>query len=88
MDEKAKGEFQEVIRLAPDNAALAYEKLAEIYFRQGKAIKNIVVLLKNAADMYQKKNQQAEALRVYQDILQYEPDNKDVLNRLGEEHEF
>lgn len=84
MDEKAKGEFQEVVRLAPENAALAYEKLADISVRQGKAVQNIVVFFKHAADIYQKKDQQDEALRIYQNILHYEPENKDILNNVGE----
>lgn len=84
MDEKAKGEFQEVIRLAPENAAVAYEKLADIYDHQGKAVQNMVRFLKGAADTYLKKNQLDEASRVYQKIIQYEPENKEVLSRLGD----
>lgn len=84
LDDKAKGEFQEVVKLAPDDAATAYEKLADIHAKQGKAVQSIVIFLKNAADTYLRKGQDDEAVRVYQKILSMERENKEVLTRLGE----
>ncbi|MBI2267658.1 MAG: tetratricopeptide repeat protein [Armatimonadetes bacterium] len=83
LEKEAEGEFQEVVRLAPDEA-LAYEKLAEISQRRGRASQNTVVWLRSAADNYAKKDALPEAIRVYEKILEVEPQSKDVLGRLGE----
>ena len=83
-DNEAVGEFQEVVRLAPDDAAYAYEMLGEIFIRKGKPPQSTIVWFRNAADLYLRNKQMEEALRAYERILSIEPDNKDVLKRLAE----
>jgi len=84
MDKEAVGEFQEVVRLAPTDAAYAYEMLGEIYIRGGRTPQGTIVWFRNAGDLYLKNNQLVDTIRVYERILNFEPRNKDVLNRLGE----
>ncbi|MBM3463772.1 MAG: tetratricopeptide repeat protein, partial [Armatimonadetes bacterium] len=52
MDKEAIGEFQEVVRLAPTEAAFAYEKLGEIFIRGGKPPQSTIVWFRNAGDLY------------------------------------
>lgn len=82
MDKEAIGEFQEVVRLAPNDAAYAYEKLGEIYRRTRPTASS--VWYRNAGDLYLRNEQYQEAVRAYEVILQSEPRNKDVLSRLAE----
>jgi tetratricopeptide (TPR) repeat protein len=84
MDKEAIGEFQEVVRLVPNEAAFAYEKLGEIFHRGGKPAQSTVVWFRNAGDLYLRNEQFRDAVRAYEMILQFEPRNKDVLNRLAE----
>ncbi|MFP4497504.1 MAG: tetratricopeptide repeat protein, partial [Vulcanimicrobiota bacterium] len=86
LDKEAIGEFQEVVRLAPDEAAYAYEMLGEIFIRSGKPPQSTVVWFRNAGDLYVRHQQYEEAIRAYERILSFEPDNKDVILRLGEIH--
>jgi len=83
-DNEAIGEFQEVVRLAPDEAAYAYEMLGEIFIRKGKPPQSTIVWFRNAGDLYLRNRQLDEAIRAYERILSFEPKNKDVLKRLGE----
>ncbi len=84
MDKEAVGEFQEVVRLAPMDAAYAYEMLGEIYIRGGRTPQGTIVWFRNAGDLYIKNNQVLDTIRVFERILNFEPRNKDVLGRLGE----
>ncbi|MHC9542961.1 MAG: tetratricopeptide repeat protein [Vulcanimicrobiota bacterium] len=84
MDKEAVGEFQEVVRLAPTDAAYAYEMLGEIYIRGGRTPQGTIVWFRNAGDLYLRNNQLMDTIRVYERILNFEPRNKDVLNRLSE----
>ncbi|MCD4783181.1 MAG: tetratricopeptide repeat protein [Candidatus Eremiobacteraeota bacterium] len=84
LDSEATGEFQEVVRLAPEEAAYAYEMLGEIFVRKGKPPQNTIVWFRNAGDLYLRHEQVEEAIRAYERILSLEPRNKDVLTRLGE----
>lgn len=84
MDKEAVGEFQEVVRLAPADAAYAYEMLGEIYIRGGRTPQGTIVWFRNAGDLYLKNNLLVDTIRVYERILNFEPRNKDVLNRLAE----
>ncbi|MCE1248072.1 MAG: tetratricopeptide repeat protein [Firmicutes bacterium] len=83
-DNEATGEFQEVVRLAPDEAAYAYEMLGEIFIRKGKPPQSSITWFKNAGDLYLRHEQFEEAIRAYERILSFEPGNKSVLEKLGE----
>lgn len=83
-DNEAVGEFQEVVRLAPEDAAYAYEMLGEIFIRKGKPPQSTVAWFRNAGDLYLRNNQMEEAIRAYERILTIEQNNKDVLKRLAE----
>lgn len=84
MDKEAVGEFQEVVRLAPLDAAYAYEMLGEIYIRGGKTPQGTIVWFRNAGELYIKNNQIMDAIRVFERILNFDPRNKDVLGSLGD----
>ena len=78
-------QFQEVSRLAPQEAAQAYEMLGEIFARKkGRSVQNTKVWFQHAADMYVKKDLSADATRAYLRILDLEPDNRDILHALGD----
>ena len=85
MDKEAIDQFQEVSRLAPQEAAQAYEMLGEIFARKkGRSVQNTKVWFQHAADMYVKKDLSADATRAYLRILDLEPDNRDILHALGD----
>lgn len=84
MDKEAVGEFQEVVRLTPMEAAYAYEMLGEIYLRGGRTPQGTIVWFKNAGDLYLKNNQIVDTIRVFERVLNFDSKNKDVLGRLGE----
>lgn len=84
MDKEAVGEFQEVVRLAPMDAAYAYEMLGEIYIRGGRTPQGTIVWFKNASELYIKNSQIQDAIRVFERILNFDPRNKDVLTTLGD----
>ncbi|MCD6309250.1 MAG: tetratricopeptide repeat protein, partial [Candidatus Eremiobacteraeota bacterium] len=84
MDREAIGEFQEVVRLAPDDAAYAYEMLGDIFMKSGKPPQSTMVWFRNAGDLYIRNKKFENAIRVYQRVLKFEPKNKDVLFRIGE----
>lgn len=83
-DKEAIGEFQEVVRLAPNEAAQAYEMLGEVFIRAGRPPQTTVVWFRNAGELFMQRQQMADAIRTYERILEFEPRNKDVLVRLGE----
>lgn len=87
MDKEAIGEFQEVVRLAPNEAAQAYEMLGEVFIRAGRPPQTTVVWFRNAAELYLKREQREDAIRTYERILAFEPHNKEVLVKLGEIYE-
>ncbi|NDD29948.1 MAG: hypothetical protein EB084_16960, partial [Proteobacteria bacterium] len=82
MDKEAIGEFQEVVRLAPNEAAFAYEKLGEIYRRTRPTASS--VWYRSAGDLYLRNEQYQNAVGAYEMILQTEPRNKDVLSGLAD----
>ncbi|MDQ7822105.1 MAG: tetratricopeptide repeat protein [Candidatus Eremiobacteraeota bacterium] len=84
MDKEAVGEFQEVVRLAPADAAYAYEMLGEIYIRGGRTPQGTIVWFRNAGELYMKNNQLVDTIRAFERILNFEPRNKEVLQRLSE----
>lgn len=84
MDKEAIGEFQEVVRLAPNEAAQAYEMLGEVFIRAGRPPQTTVVWFRNAGELFMQRRQMTDAIRTYERILEFEPRNKDVLVRLGE----
>lgn len=83
MDKEAIDQFQEVSRLAPQEAAQAYEMLGEIFARK-KGRQNTKVWFQHAADMYVKKELLEDAIRAYLRILDLEPENRDIIHSLGE----
>ncbi len=85
MDREAIDQFQEVSRLAPQEAAHAYEMLGEIFARKkGRSVQNTKVWFQHAAEMYIKKNLLGDATRAYLRILDLEPENREILHSLGE----
>ncbi len=85
MDREAIDQFQEVSRLAPQEAAHAYEMLGEIFARKkGRSVQNTKVWFQHAAEMYVKKSLLGDATRAYLRILDLEPENREILHSLGE----
>ncbi len=84
MDKEAIGEFQEVLRLAPDESALAYEMLGEVFVRQGRPPHSTVVWFQHAAEYYLKKQKLPDATRAFERILEFDPQNKEIIYNLGE----
>ena len=85
MDREAIDQFQEVSRLAPQEAAHAYEMLGEIFARKkGRSVQNTKVWFQHAAEMYVKKSLLEDATRAYLRILDLEPENREILHSLGE----
>lgn len=82
-DKDAIGEFQEVVRLAPNEAAFAYEMLGEIFIRIGRTPQSTMVWFRNAGELFMQKGSAQDAMRTYRRILSFEPHNKDVLVRLA-----
>lgn len=89
MDREAIGELQEVVRLAPSEAARAYEMLGEIYLRSGKGggPQGSVVWMRNAADLYEQNQQPDDAIRINERILALVPDNEYACERLVDIYE-
>jgi tetratricopeptide (TPR) repeat protein len=83
--DKAKGPFQEVVRFQGPESALAYEKLAEIYANQGNTTQ-MVIWLKDAANEYLKQNNDQMGIQAMERILEIEPSNKEILNKLAESY--
>lgn len=79
MDKEAVGEFQEVVRIAPTEAAPAYEKLGEIFLRGGRSHQVTIVWLRNAAELYLRNRQCEEAARAYSRIIDIEPADESAL---------
>ena len=84
MDREATGEFQEVVRLSPEEAAFAYEMLGEIFFRGGKPPHTVLVWFRNAAQLYHKNQKYPEAIRIYEKILTLQPEQKESLAHLAD----
>lgn len=82
-DKEAIGEFQEVVRLAPSEAAQAYEMLGEVFIRAGRPSQSTVVWFRNAGELFVQRGELRDAMRTYERILQFEPRNKDILIRLA-----
>lgn len=82
-DKEAIGEFQEVVRLAPNEAAQAYEMLGEVFIRAGRPSQSTVVWFRNAGELFVQRGELRDAMRTYERILQFEPRNKDILIRLA-----
>ena len=78
----AVGEYQEVIRLTPDDASV-YEQLGDICYKQHKDT-NAIQWFSQAGDIYLKKNEVQEAIRVYENILKIEPADINILNKLSD----
>jgi len=79
---EAIGEYQEVLRLTPDDASV-YEQLGDICYKQHKD-SNAIQWFSQAGDIYLKKNEVQEAIRVYENILKIDQENIDILTRLGD----
>lgn len=84
MDKEAFGEFQEVVRLAPNEAAFAYERIGEIFVRGNKPPQATIVWFRNAGDLYAKHEQLHDAARAFENILGFDPKHKEVLHKLGD----
>ncbi len=83
-DQKAIGEFQEVVRLAPQDAATAYEMLGDVYLRMGRPSQSTAVWFRNAGELFTQRGQLRDAMRTYERILAFDPNNKDILIRLAD----
>ncbi len=84
LDKEAIGEFQEVLRLAPEESAQAYEMLGEVFVRQGRSPHTTMVWFQHAGEFYLKKGLLDDAVRTYERILTLDPSNRDIINHLGE----
>lgn len=84
LDKEAIGEFQEVLRLAPEESAQAYEMLGEVFVRQGRSPHTTMVWFQHAGEFYLKKGRLDDAVRTYERILTLDPSNRDTMNDLGE----
>jgi tetratricopeptide (TPR) repeat protein len=83
-EKEANGEFQEVVRLSPDEAAYAYEMLGEINVKTGKITPGTVSWFKNAGDLYSRNEQYEDAVRAYERILSFESGNIEVFVRVAD----
>jgi tetratricopeptide (TPR) repeat protein len=83
--DKAKGPFQEVVRFQGPESALAYEKLAEIYASQGNTTQ-MIIWLKDAVNEYLKQDNHQMGIQAMERILETEPSNKEILNKLAESY--
>lgn len=84
MDREAIGEFQEVVRLSPEEAAFAYEMLGDIFFRGGKPPHTVLVWFKNAAQLYQKNQKFQDAIKIHEKILTIQPEQKESLSHMAD----
>lgn len=83
-NKEAISEFQEVVRLASSEAASAYELLGEVFLRIGRTPQNTLVWFRNAGELFVQRQEFSDAIRAYERILEFEPENKDILVRLGD----
>lgn len=80
MDREAIGEFQEVIRLKPEDPQ-PYEYLGNLSVKRDNPV-NAIRWFTCAGDLYLKKNEINEAIRIYEYILQLDSHNKEVMGKL------
>lgn len=83
-NKEAITEFQEVVRIAPNEAANAYEMLGEVFIKAGRPPKSTVVWFRNAGELFIQRGELEDAVRTYERILEFDPQNKEVLIKLGE----
>ena len=77
-DQDAIQSFQEVIRLAPTEAAVAYELLGEVFLRQKRPVEQLRNAFYKAADLHFRSQDIHEAYRICNRILEFEPNNETV----------
>ena len=70
---EAIGQFQEVLRLSPDNSGQAYLMLGEIFVRQGRSPQQTLDWFVKAVRAFHQAHQGAEAQRAYQRMTQLDP---------------
>jgi len=80
MEKEATGEFQEVIRLRPEDPQ-PYEYLGKLSVKRDKPL-NAIRWFTCAGDLYLKKNEINEAIRIYKYILELDSHNKEAGEKL------
>ena len=78
----AIGEYQEALRLVPDDASI-FENLGDIFYRQYKDERAIHWLSK-AKDIYLERKESKKVIKIYKYILKIKPGNLITLTDLGE----
>ena len=79
---EAVGEFQEVMRLSPENAALAYEYLGDVVVALGKPPHAVVVWYMNAANLFEQDGELQEARRCYHKVLEVDANNQEARRKV------
>ncbi|MGE0492544.1 MAG: tetratricopeptide repeat protein [Vulcanimicrobiota bacterium] len=81
-DKEAIQAFHQVLQLAPEEAAVALELLGEVFLRQRRPIDNLREWFYRSADAYYKKGAVRDAIRICNRILDFDPDNNTVKQKL------
>lgn len=81
-DHEAIQAFQEVIRLAPSESAVAHELLGEVFMRQGRPKEQIRNTFYKSADAYYRYGEYRDAIRICNRVLEVEPDNQTVRSKI------
>lgn len=84
MDKEAIQALQEVIRLAPQEAAVAYELMGEVFLRQRRPAQNLLPWFRQSAECYYKKGQIRDAIRICHRILEFDPHNAETHQALSQ----
>ncbi len=85
-DQEAIKAFQEVIRLAPSESAVAYELLGEVFMRQGRPVEQLRNTFYKSADTYFRHGDYRDAIRICNRILEFEPGNETVRAKVAMLH--
>ncbi len=81
-DKEAIRAFNEVIRLAPQESAVALELLGEVFLRQKRPLQQLRDWFYRSADAYYQKGSLQDAVRVCRRILDFDPGNETVHDKL------
>lgn len=70
---EAIGEFQEILRLSPEQSGTAYEMLGEIFLRQGRPQNTVLPWFQRAAEHFLEGHRADDAKRVIARLLSLDP---------------
>lgn len=79
---RAAHHFNEVIRLVPENASVAYEFMGDIYLKQNRPAYHVVIWFRYSAQSYLANLELEQAKRMYQRVLDVDPSDVDAQKQL------